>query len=210
MHIPRSGGTTFWRFAQKVYDDAVTHGPGPAFGRRHGQMCREMNNNTKCYIAHMSYDPGLPELDWVTVIQEPIRRMVSHFYFKVHRELSEYVGLDIWDITNDRDWRQHHFSRDCGFNLMTRMFASGHDILGDALRHARRFRLIGHVNRYQQFIDRFANKFDVTTLPIWNDNAIHNQPDLKDLPPDCLAWLREHNQADIELVKCLQEEGLVA
>lgn len=210
MHIPRAGGTTFWRFAEKVYSNDVVHGPGPVFKRRHRQLRQEMNGKTKCYIAHMSYDPSLPNLDWVTVIQEPIRRIVSHFYFKVHRELSEYVGLDIWDIINDHTWRKHHFRHDCGFNLITRMFAGGNGTLSDALSHARRFRLIGHVNRYQQFIDQFAKEFDVATLPIQNVNAIHNQPDLKDLPPDCLTWLLEHNQADIDLVKHLQEEGLVA
>jgi len=217
MHIPRTGGSTFLKFAEEVYGRDVVHGPGPVFGRRHGQLADARRQGVRCYIAHMSYDPRLSSLDWVTIVRNPIRRIISHFYLKVERQHPEYVGLNIWDITNNHDWSRHHFGRngktyrrECGLNMITRMFGGGDGRIHEAIRNARQFRLIGHTDRYSQFIAVFSNVFGVPPTGVRPVNVLPSQPAVKDLPEECRQWLRKHNAADFTLMEMLRQEGLIA
>ncbi len=205
MHIPRTGGTSFQSWAERTYNGSYIRGPGPILGRRHKQLLQAQIDDVKCYAVHMAYDPNISGLRWMTLLREPIDRIVSHFYFRVKREHPDYVDLNIWDITNDNDWPEH----DCGHNLMVRMLAGGIDSFATAKEYVKQFAIIGRVERIQSFSDKYS-KLSTCQCNITKENDNPCRPMLTDIPTACLDWLREHNQKDIQLMQYLEQEGMIA
>lgn len=221
LHLPKTGGTSF-KFALQellppgalIYE--VGGAPNHEVVRALMAMDATRRAQLKAVMAHVPY--GLhtlfPGAKYVTMLREPIARVLSTYYFAKSRTEFEFskkiaAGMTIEefaaDVFNDnaqvrRLLKYRDISRDdVFFDPPAGRLKSDH--LDDAKDTLERCAVVGLAERYNEFLDCVAAEFGLPFIPRRDDNVTAIPWHREEISEQTIDRLREINWCDVELYK---------
>jgi hypothetical protein len=225
LHIPKAAGTSFKFALQELLPPetliyAVNGDPNIVVVRALMAMDPQQRAKLKAIMAHVPY--GLhtlfPGARYVTLLREPVARILSTYYFLKSRTEFEFskkiaAGMTIdefaVDVFNDnaqvrRLMKYPDISRDdVFFHPPAGQLERAH--LDDAKDTLRRCAVVGLAERYDEFLDCVSAEFGLPPIPRRDDNVTTISWHKEQLPERTIERLREINQLDLELYEYAKE-----
>ncbi|MDT8445012.1 MAG: sulfotransferase family 2 domain-containing protein [Desulfuromonadales bacterium] len=156
-----------------------------------------------------------PESLKVTVLREPIDRIVSHYFFaqrdrnhylypKIHEQklsLAKYVSSGIsGELQN---WYTTHFS---GMNLMELSKEPERALEMAMYNLTSQYDLVGVLEKYEDFIDKLRKISGLkVAYPKRRFNVTHGRPQLDSLDEATIEIIKQFNQLDISLYERIRK-----
>jgi hypothetical protein len=228
LHIPKTAGTSF-KLALRdclpagrlMFD--VNGAPNHEVVESLFAMAPERRARLKVIGAHVPY--GLHELfpgaGYVTLLREPIERVLSTYYFaksrtelRWSREIAD--GMTIEEFAEDVFNDNAQVRRLMKYSNIARADVFEHPPAGkltrahldDAKDTLRRCTVVGLTERYETFLDQVSVAFGLPPLPVRTDNITSIAWRERQIPNRTIDRLREINHFDVELYAYAQ--GLLA
>jgi len=223
IHIPKCAGTTltqgiikkiFPRRQRLIFYDGDT--------RALMTLLQGMPANRKeqlhCIAGHFAFGihQFLPQRTrYITLLREPVERVVSHFYFArrnrrhyLHRQvradsisLQDYVEkLENIEMDNGQTRILAGIGQGAGFGRCTRQML---DTAQENLRT--HFAVIGISERFDDFLRLVHHQLGWSIPCFTAHNVGHDRPQVAELDTETHAVVVEHNQLDIELYRFAAE-----
>ena len=227
-HLPKCGGTSFHNYLEAHYPRKRTFhlkGTGPhqsvqefrAFSRerRHGF------DLVKGHEAHQLLDEVHPDCLAVTVLRDPVDRIISHYAFakrtpihylhaKIHRSgvtLVEFATSSCREFKPLRNWYTTHFT-----GCSTEPLANHPDLADEAIEVIRRrYDIVGFLDEFSSFADAVRDRAGLR-LHYRGDrlNVSTDRPSVDELEKSELEQIEELHRADIRLYKALKADATAA
>jgi sulfotransferase famil protein len=219
LHLPKTAGTSFKFALQELLPPGallyeVGGAPNHEVVRALMAMDASQRAQFKAIMAHVPYGLHVlfPEAKYVTMLREPVARILSTYYFAKSRtefELSNKIAAGMTveefaaDVFNDnaqvrRLLKYPDISRDDVFlDPPAGQLKSAH--LDDAKDTLERCAVVGVAERYNEFLDCVAAEFGLPFIPRREDNVTAIPWHREDLSEQTIDRLREISRFDIEL-----------
>ena len=224
VHIPKTAGgalTTMFVNAYSrtgVYDTGnYVSGPEKALGkitRKSGSWESWQRRGGRIAIGHTPYGllgPNLPaDTRYVTLLREPVDRVLSHYYRHIHRE-----GLS--DVERGPRQRERAGSLEEALvemrlpalcNLSTRLLCSHPTLetlppsaLDEAKENLRSFAFVGIQERFEESVVLLQRMLGLGPVPYVDKHVSRpgQRPSVDEISDEDRALVLEHNQFDAEL-----------
>jgi hypothetical protein len=219
LHLPKAAGTSFKLALRELLPlgtliSEVNGSPDLEVVRALTTMDPQQRAKLRAVMAHVPYGLHtlLPKAKYVTVLREPISRLLSTYYFAKSRSEFEFskkiaAGMTIEEFAADvfnenaqvrRLMKYPDISREGVFldppaGQLTRTH------LDDARDTLRRCAVVGLAERYDEFLDCVSAEFGLPPISGRDDNVTAIPWHREEVPARTIERLREINQLDLEL-----------
>ena len=220
-HIPKCGGATLTAYLERHYPKRKTYtvdGSNASVDKfkNMSESKRYGYDLVKGHLAHQLIDFVHPECLKVTVLREPVDRIVSHYYYAKRRSthylhmkinrlemtLEDYVSSDI-SGGELRNFYTTHFS---GLELEDaeenpeESIAKAVDVL------LKRYDVVGFLDNFSPFVEMLRNKVNLIHK-YENDrvNVTQNRPSLNNVEGSTLRKIEQRNQLDIDMYRRIRD-----
>jgi len=221
LHIPKTAGTTLHSIMGLNYPQEVMHSTDPASPHPFNEykaLDERKKEQIKVLVGHFAF--GIHELIpgdsiYITVLREPIDRMISDFY---HIGRDPIHGLHELVRSGDMDLKGYldHLASIKLDNGQTRMFAgdwrnNGAEICSlKMLERAKmnlkqHFAVAGLTERFDETLLLVGQKLEWEHLIYTKRNVTKNRPNREKISPEQLEILCEQNKYDLALYAYAQE-----
>src|SRR5437660_10851235 len=162
----------------------------------------------RVFKGHMKF--GLHEVlpqpaTYVTVLRDPIDRMISAFYFMYTYKLHP----NYWKFRREGWTLEDFVKRWPKANLQTKMIAGTDydapctaEILRKAKENLHYFSVVGLTERFEETLALMKLRFGWKLQSYSSFNVTRTRPKKRDLPQSTLDLIAERNRFDIELYEC--------
>ena len=219
-HLPKCGGTTLNAYLDQHYPKRKifsTDGSNPTKSvrlfkdlpkqQRHGYSL------VKGHFAKALFDYVDPECLKVTVLRDPVERIISHYYY-ARRTPNHYLysiihnsEMSLEDYANSsdelRNWYTAHFSGlpvDVAEEKPEESMAKAADIL---LTH---YDIIGFLDKFPLFIDNLRKQANLGyEYNNYRANVTQNRPNIESIPQSTIEKIEQLNYLDIALYRKIRE-----
>ncbi|MFW5799708.1 MAG: sulfotransferase family 2 domain-containing protein [Spirochaetota bacterium] len=156
-----------------------------------------------------------PPLNYITILRNPIERVVSLYYFILRREkhylYKKVKGINLYEfVTADFSKPNQNIQTRFLSTQDPRNFNQKETISSDDLKKAKNhlkkyFSLIGILEKYDMFINMLSKlyKWDINNYK--KQNVTPNRPKTEELEEKTLNKIKELNKYDIELYEYAKE-----
>lgn len=222
MHLPKCGGASLKKAFAQLYDDKYFELSAHKTKRisedykECGENLQKLRVNLIHYIAlsgkydfitgHFQFDNILykntcSEYDFVTMIRDPVKRYISHYFYNRYKESQHYkIEVDIEAFVDSLYGRS---LGDFYINSFTGPFQE--TTLENALNNASMFSLIGLLSDLNRFNDVFTDRYGVRLdIGRKNVNPLSKMDQDVILSDSILYKIEEICKRDIEFVKQLK------
>lgn len=219
LHLPKAAGTSFKFALQELLPPGsllYEVGGAPNHEVVRALMAMDANERArfKAIMAHVPYGLHVlfPEAKYVTMLREPVARILSTYYFAKSRTEFEYskkiaAGMTVEEFAADtfndnaqvrRLMKYPDISREDVFlDPPAGQLTSAH--LDDAKDTLERCAVVGVAERYGEFLDCVAAEFALPPIPLRDDNVTAIPWHREEISGQTIDRLREINRFDIEL-----------
>ena len=217
IHIPKCAGTTLTQgIIQKTFSRRqrlIFHGNSTrALISQLQGMPDYRKERIRCIAGHFAFGihQFLPQrAQYITLLREPVDRVVSHYYF-ARRTERHYLHKQAGSISlKDYVEKLENLEMDNG---QTRILAGighgarfGHctqQMLDTAKENLQKhFAAAGVSERFDDFLRLVENRLGWDILHYKIKNAGHDRPQVQDVDAETRAAIIEHNRLDIELYR---------
>ncbi|HCX31142.1 MAG TPA: hypothetical protein DHU55_15455 [Blastocatellia bacterium] len=214
LHVPKSAGTTLNRLIEWEYPLFQMYSVDPVlfrWSRAHlWRLPKRRLKRFRIFKGHMLF--GLHKIipqpaTYITVLREPIDRVISAFYFmrnyKLHPNYWKF-RRESWTL---EDFVRHPHTRD---NIQCKMVAGAPyeeactaETLAQAKENLlRHFSVVGLTERFEESLALMKLRFGWKLESYSSFNVTRARPKKRDLPQATLDLIAERNRFDIELYEC--------
>ncbi|MFL6354825.1 MAG: sulfotransferase family 2 domain-containing protein, partial [Bryobacteraceae bacterium] len=163
----------------------------------------------RVFKGHMKF--GLHEVlpqpaTYITVLRDPIDRMISAFYFMHTYKLHP----NYWKFRREGWTLEDFVKRWPKANLQTKMIAGADydapctaEILRKAKENLQYFSVVGLTERFEETLALMKVRFGWKLQSYSSFNVTRTRPKKRDLPQSTLDLIAERNRFDIELYDCV-------
>lgn len=212
VHIPKTGGMTFYSMIREIYKPSELHKINPAAEsvEKYISLSQTRKDGLKVIYGHMDY--GLRELlpsnsAYVTLMRHPVERVISHYYYVRRtendplRELAMNSSLYDWvahcnleEMENGQTRRLSGVAEGIGFGECSA------EVLAQAKTNvARNFALVGITERYDEAYVLMSKMFGWPIKNYPSINVAKWKPEQSEIPARTLRLIEKFNALDIEL-----------
>ena len=216
LHITKTAGTTLARVAQQQYPSPTflrSDHDFDAFEARLASMADAEKRTIDCLFGHMAFGlhRWLPRpAVYVTMLREPIDRVISHYYYALHASdhplhqrvvdermtLQEYVESGILDELNDGQVRRLSGARDATIPYG----AVPRELLDVAKCNLREhFTAVGLTESFDASLLLFSRALGWTDVHYVTLNVTPHRPSRSRLPGQIRQLIERYNALDTEL-----------
>ncbi len=221
-HLPKCGGSTLKTFLIKHYPKKksfLTNGWDPGDSVRKFKQMPLSSRHKYCliqgHLANQLMDDADPACLKVTLLRDPVERIISHYFFVkrtekhyLHRtiqdsgiSLEDYACSDLSDELNN--WYTTHFS---GFT--TEMVTKNPEgAVAAAVENVlKRFDIIGFLDDFSTFIETLRKRANLRYA--YNDDKVNvtvDRPKTANIPPSTIKLIEQKNKLDIAFYHNLRE-----
>lgn len=224
-HLPKCGGSSLNYYLAKHYPRRKTfslNGADPESSVKKfinkSQRERFSYDLIKGHLAHELLDYAPHACIKVTVLRDPVERIVSHYYYakstpkhylysKIHdanMNLEDYVSSNIGGELHN--WYTTHFTGLSVEEVQSNQVNS----LENAHEVIKKYDIVGFLDKYADFINKLQNKANLRYS--YSDKKINvtcKKPLLKEIPKDTLKLIHDANIVDIKLYNRLRNHPSV-
>lgn len=219
-HIPKCAGSTLGKYLQAHYPRRktfATDGRRPAESIARFLDLPESRRHAfaliKGHQAGLLIDAVHPETLKITVLREPVDRIVSHYYFakrtqshylydKIHRKkmsLKDYVEAEF-----SHELKNHYTLHFSGLSLK-QAEADPDASIALALEKIRRFDLVGFQDDLSGFIESLRREGGLSRpIPKRKTNVTQNRKNVQDLDDATREMIVASNALDLQLFQKVQ------
>jgi hypothetical protein len=177
LHIPKTGGTSFIEVLNEVYGTVVRGDDNNDIGRKLTKQLQSSVPDVICGHFNMSapfYKERLPNYAHVTVIRDPVERVLSQLYYlkntPSHPFYNEIQNLSIADIYNSKENLAYKYEIADRQLTLVAGFVSLSSKRGTKLKRAidnlqSRFSFFGLCEEMDDFINLCYKKFGWSSVP---------------------------------------------
>ena len=213
LHVPKSAGTTLNRLIEWEYPLLAMYTVDPVLFRwsraRLWRLPKRRLKRFRVFKGHMKF--GLHEVlpqpaTYITVLRDPIDRMISAFYFMHTYKLHP----NYWKFRREGWTLEDFVKRWPKANLQTKMIAGADydapctaEILRKAKENLQYFSVVGLTERFEETLALMKVRFGWKLQSYSSFNVTRARPKKRDLPQSTLDLIAERNRFDIELYDCV-------
>lgn len=213
LHVPKSAGTTLNRLIEWEYPLLAMYTVDPVLFRwsreRLWRLPKRRLKRFRVFKGHMKF--GLHEVlpqpaTYITVLRDPIDRMISAFYFMHTYKLHP----NYWKFRREGWTLEDFVKRWPKANLQTKMIAGTDydapctaEILRKAKDNLQYFSVLGLTERFEESLAIMKMRFGWKLESYSSFNITRTRPKKRDLPQSTLDLIAERNRFDIELYECV-------
>jgi hypothetical protein len=223
-HLPKCGGTSLSHYLEDNYPYHKTfsingHSPKLQLGsiakfKSYSEPKRLSFSLVKGHGADQLFDYCSPDSFKVTVLREPIDRIISHYYY-VKRQPSHYLyhdvmskNMSLFDYVDSglsielRNYYTTHFCK-LPANEVTLL---GEEAVEIALRNiSLNYNLVGFVDNLDNFMNKLSELCDLKpSLKLNKANVTSNRKKVEEIDQATLSKIAEVNNLDILLYQKLK------
>jgi len=229
-HLPKCGGASLNRYLGTHYPRRKTFsldGQNPSLSVNKFKSLSERDRYgydlIKGHLAHELLDYIYPECLKVTVLREPLDRIISHYYYakrtpshylysKIHQSgmgLEEYATSNLSDEL--RNWYTTHFS---GLSLDD-VERRPEESIAKALEVIlKRYDIVGFVDNFSSFLETLRSQAKLRDAYKERVNVTQEREKLSHIEESVMNKIREVNKIDIVLYRevralCANNRGMV-
>lgn len=206
LHIPKSAGSSLSQVVRANYrsEELQDHESLADLAQPLTDLSDSQKAGLKAVIGHYYYGihEGFPgrEIAHVTMLRDPVERVLSSYYF-----LRTYPG---YEPVAEMTIKQFVDAYPEGRNLQTLMLSGLVDKddldrfvpnLKRAIENLNGFRAVGLTERFEQSVALIGHVLDWSTIEYPRVNVTANKPETSHLSADDVAYVREANGLDIAL-----------
>lgn len=212
VHIPKTGGMTFYSMIREIYKPAELHKINPAAEsvERYKSLSQAIKDKLKVIYGHMDY--GLRDLlppgsSYITLMRHPVERVISHYHYVRRtendplRELALRSSLYDWvarcnleEMDNGQTRRLSGMAGGMKFGECSR------EVLAQAKTNvAKDFALVGMTERYDEAYVLMSKMFGWPIKNYSSVNVAKWKPEMSEIPARTLRLIEKFNALDIEL-----------
>ncbi|HEY5444633.1 MAG TPA: sulfotransferase family 2 domain-containing protein [Pyrinomonadaceae bacterium] len=213
LHVPKTAGTTLNRLIEWEYPLFEMYSVDPVFFRWSAshlwQLPARRLKRTRMFKGHMLF--GLHEIlpqpaTYVTVLREPIDRVISAFYF-----MRSYVLHPAYWQFRRENWTLEDFvRRSRRENVQSKILAGAEynspcteEILEQAKENLfRYFSVVGLSEHFEESLALMKLRFGWKLERYSSFNVTRARPKKRDLPQPTLDLIAEKNAFDLALYEC--------
>lgn len=218
LHIPKTAGTTLHSIMGLNYPQDAMYSTDPASANPFGDFMAldaRSRNKIKVIVGHFNFGFHtliLGKSVYITVLREPIERMLSEFYH-IKRDPAHGLHGLVQSGQMDLIGYLDHLRSIYLDNRQTRMFAGAAEESERGEKSSAKMLAIAKNNLKNHIsVVGMTEQFDETLLLVqkrlgWQHtfytkrNVTSNRPKQQDLPPNEQQALLEHNQYDLALYR---------
>lgn len=212
IHVPKTGGMTFYSMIREIYKPAELHKINPAAEsvEKYRNLSPAMKDRLKVIYGHMDY--GLRDLlppgsSYITLMRHPVERVISHYHYVRRtendplRELALRSSLYDWvarcnleEMDNGQTRRLSGMAQGAGFGeCSTEMLIQARSNI------ARNFALTGITGRYDETYLLMSKMFGWPIKNYPSINVAKRKPEKTEIPAKTLRMIEKFNALDMEL-----------
>jgi hypothetical protein len=212
VHIPKTGGMTFYSMIREIYKPSELHKINPAQEsiEKYKSLPQARKDRLKAIYGHMDYglrDLLPPDSSFITLMRHPVERVISHYHYVRRtendplRELALRSSLHDWvahcnleEMDNGQTRRLSGMSQGVGFGeCSTEMLIQARSNI------ARNFALTGITGRYDETYLLMSKMFGWPIKNYPSINVARRKPEKSDVPAETLRMIEKFNALDMEL-----------
>lgn len=212
IHVPKTGGMTFYSMIREIYRPFESHKINPAEASidAYRNLPSARKNRLKVIYGHMDF--GLRELlppgsSYVTLLRHPVERVISHYYYVRRTENDPLRELAMRSTLEDWVTRCSLAEMDNGQTRRLSGVANGLAVgaCSSAMlvcareNVARNFVLAGITERYDEFYLAMSKIFGWPIKNYPSINVAQSRPGMNEIPRRTLRLIEKHNALDMEL-----------
>lgn len=212
VHIPKTGGMTFYSMIREIYKPSELHKINPAREsiEKYKNLPQARKNRLKAIYGHMDF--GLRDLlpagsSYVTLLRHPVERVISHYHYVRRtendplRELALRSSLYDWvahcnltEMDNGQTRRLSGMSQDMEFGeCSTKALVQAETNL------TRNFTLAGITERYDETCVLMSRMFGWPIRYYPSINVAKRKPARSEIPAKTLSLIEKFNALDMQL-----------
>jgi hypothetical protein len=213
LHVPKTAGTTLNRLIEWEYPLFEIYSVDPVFFRwsasRLWQLPARRLKRTRMFKGHMVF--GLHKIlpqpaTYITVLREPIERVISAFYF-----MRSYILHPLyWQLRRDNWTLEDFVRRSRRENVQCKIIAGAEyekpctaEICERAKENlVRYFDVVGLSERFEESLALMKLRFGWKLQRYSSFNVTRARPKKRDLPQSTLDLIIERDSFDLALYEC--------
>jgi hypothetical protein len=213
LHVPKTAGTTLNRLVEWEYPLFEIYSVDPVFFRWSAahlwQLPARRLKRTRMFKGHMLF--GLHKIlpqraTYITVLREPIERVISAFYFM----RSYMLHPSYWKFRRENWTLEDFVRRSPRENVQSKILAGAEynspcteEIFEQAKEHLfRHFSVVGLSERFEESLALMKLRFGWKLQRYSSFNVTRARPKKRDLPQSTLDLIVEKNSFDLALYEC--------
>ncbi len=222
-HIPKTAGTTFQKILYSHYspDRIFKIYPGPhrenvkKYIEDFINMSSEEREGFDLILGHGAfqvYECVVGNCIGITVLRDPIERVISHYYFvrrrPIHEDFEKAKNMDLCEYAMSlKEELENNYTRRFSRLTNDEVNKNPERALSLAKQNLKEyFSVIGLTERFDETILLIMRKLGWNQLPFYlNANVTSNRLKQNDIPEDTLQVIREITKLDIELYNCVSQ-----
>lgn len=220
IHIPKTAGITLVKVLERQFgvESIFQFREGASFGRsllEYQTMSYFKRNRIRVARGHVAY--GLHDLlgrpgKYMTLLREPVERMISYYYY-VRRKpdseeydlarrlsLEEFITKSNWTTADNGQTRQ--LSGEPGAFVMDHFVKTSQSWLERAKRNIeQKFSLVGLTEEFDLTLLLLKRQLGLRDVYYYTANVSTGRPHKEDLSPSALRLIQDYNELDCDLYK---------
>ncbi len=225
-HIPKCAGTTVFSYLKKYYPYRLTYETLAShdFVNKFKQYSIKKRNQYKFITGHLAFllaDYASPDTLLVTIIREPIDRIISHYFYvkdkknpKLYQKVFVENNISLKDycaMIESDELSNYYVKRYSGWNNK-RIESFPEGAINKAYNNIiTKYNHVGFQDKIEEFMVKLI---EISNLP---KDSYHNKyvnqtaarKSIKQIDIDIINEIKKYNTLDIKLYKKLRERYLV-
>ncbi len=211
LHLPKTAGSTLRHIIERQYDSTSSlHLYESMLGEELAAIPQNQMDHLRIVMGHLYFGAhafSARSCTYITMLREPIDRVISHYYF-VRHDPSNYL----YELASKMSLKE--FVESCGRqepnNDQTRLLAGpchtasfgicSDEMLDMAKRNlAEHFAAVGITEEFDRSLILMKRILGWRNPFYSKQNVTRNRAPKEDIPPETLGVIKAHNALDIEL-----------
>ncbi|EGG21377.1 hypothetical protein DFA_01258 [Cavenderia fasciculata] len=205
LHIPKTGGNSIHSLFQHTFKSHATqHWTSPDYGESYTKIIGK-----KSIVGHFNYglhfylqEAGINQHSYLTLLRDPVDRVISHYYY--HRERKEDEGHALAINSTIEEWTD----TPRGQNEQTRVLSGITSYTEDfpsmesfrmALSHLRKMKFVGLTERYEETAILMKYYCGLNSVSITQANKRKDRTMDSKVSQDVRMLIKEKNWMDVYL-----------